>query len=320
MIPDNQTNVVYFSSLIKSQYSSLWNNLEPLLKGRNIDYHFIENTRNIWCRDYMPIQIDEKHCVQFQYFRDYYLTPAQFKYLTIQDEMQYNLNLSIKKVPLIVDGGNIVKSGTKVIMTEKVLSDNKKNHSEKVTLQILRKELKVDDIFIIPRQPNDWSGHADGMVRFYDEHTLLVNYFTQESSSWRKRLDSAIRKTGLNTIDFPYVHSDRRTSDGEYTAHGCYINYADVGDTIFFPKFGNEFSNNDCMALDRAKELFKEPKYQVLSVDADSIAWDGGVLNCCTWNISQPFILTTSYSDTTHRLKMIPPFFFDRILGQKLGE
>jgi agmatine deiminase len=112
MITDNQTNVVYFSSLIKSQFPLLWNNMESLLNERNIDYHFIENTRNIWCRDYMPIQVDEKHCVQFQYFPDYYLTPAQVKYLTIQEGMKYNLNLCIRKVPLIVDGGNIVKFGT----------------------------------------------------------------------------------------------------------------------------------------------------------------------------------------------------------------
>ena len=48
MITDNQTNVVYFSSLLKSRFQSLWDKIEPLLKDRNIDYHFVENTRNIW--------------------------------------------------------------------------------------------------------------------------------------------------------------------------------------------------------------------------------------------------------------------------------
>ena len=233
----------------------------------------------------MPIQVDENHFVQFQYFPDYYLTPKQLKNLTIQDEMLYDLDISLKKVELIVDGGNIVNSRSKAIMTKKVITDNEKKHSEKVTLEILRKELGVDDIFILPRQPNDWSGHADGMVRFYDEHTLLVNDFTQESPSWRKRLDAAIRKTGLNIIDFPYVHSERQSENGEYTAHGCYINFAHVGNTIFLPQFGKEFGNYDVLALNTAKELFKEPKYQVLPVDVESIAWGGGILNCCTWNI-----------------------------------
>lgn len=287
MITDNQTNVVYFSSLLKSKFPLLWDSIEPLLNERNIDYHFIEHTRNIWCRDYMPIQIDEKHCIQFQYFPDYYLTPAQVKYLTIQDEMKYNLSLSVRKVALIVDGGNIVKSGAKVIMTDKVFSDNQ-SHSKEVVLKILRKELQVEGIFIIPRQPGDWSGHADGMLRFYDENTLLVNDFSQETPSWRKRMDLALKKTGLDIIEFPYVHSERKSDDGEYTAHGCYINFAQIGNTIFLPEFGEEFSIYDSVAFNKAKELYEG--YTIVQINADSIAWDGGVLNCCTWNIHKHVI------------------------------
>lgn len=287
MITDNQTNVVYFSSLIKSQFPLLWKYIESLLKERNIDYNFIENTRNIWCRDYMPIQINEKHCVQFQYFPDYYLTPNEVKHLTVQNEMKYDSNLSVRKVPLIVDGGNIVKSKTKAIMTDKVFSDNQ-SHSKEVVLKMLRKELQVEGIFIIPRQPGDWSGHADGMVRFYDEHTLLVNDFSQETPSWRKRIDSALKKTGLDVIRFPYVHSERRSDDGEYTAHGCYINFAQIGKTIFLPEFGEEFSNYDSVAFNKVKELYYG--YTIVQINADSIAWDGGVLNCCTWNIHKAVI------------------------------
>jgi agmatine deiminase len=285
MIIDNQTNVVFFSSLLKTRFASLWEEIEPLLKERKIDYHFVENTRDIWCRDYMPIQVDENCYVQFQYFPDYYLTPKHVKSLTIQDEIQYDIDIKIKKIDLIVDGGNIVKSRTKAIMTKKVITDNIKKHSEKVTLEILRKELHVNEIFIIPRQPNDLSGHADGMVRFYDEDTLIVNDFSQESPSWKKRFDVAIKKTGLKIIEFPYVHSERQAEDGEYTAHGCYINFAQIGDTILFPQFGQEFGNIDALALNTAKDLFKAPKYHVEAINADLIAYEGGVLNCCTWNV-----------------------------------
>jgi agmatine deiminase len=290
MITDSQTNIVFFSSLLKTRFPSLWDKIEPLIKDRNIDFHFIENTRNIWCRDYMPIQVGENQYVQFLYFPDYYLIPKQIKFLTIQDDMQFDLDFKLKRVDLIVDGGNIVKSRTKAIMTKKVITDNIKNHSEKVTLEILRKELKVDEIYIIPRQPNDWSGHADGMVRFYDEDTLIVNDFSQETVSWKKRFEAAIKKTGLKIIEFPYFHSERKAEDGEYTAHGCYINFAQIGATILFPQFGQEFGNHDALALNKAKELFKAPEYHVEPINADAIAFEGGVLNCCTWNIFKPVI------------------------------
>lgn len=129
------------------------------------------------------------------------------------------------------------------------------------------------------------------MVRFYDEETLLVNDFSKETSSWKKRFDAAIKKTDLTIIEFPYVHSERKAEDGEYTAHGCYINFAQVGNIILFPQFGQELGNYDALALNKAKELFRAPKYHVEPINTDSIAWEGGVLNCCTWNILNPQVL-----------------------------
>jgi agmatine deiminase len=290
MITDQQTNAVYFSSLIQSRSPRIWDDIEAVLNACKIDYHFIEGTRNIWCRDYMPIQIDEHTLVQFQYFPDYFLTPEHLKYITIQDETSYHSNMNVRKVPLIVDGGNVVKSLTKAILTEKVISDNKKRHSEKVTLEILRKALQVEEVFIIPKQPDDWSGHADGMLRFYDENTLLVNDFRQASPSWRKRMESALKKTGLKIEEFPYRHSERRNDDGEYTAHGCYINFAQIGNTILFPQFGNEFANFDAQALKRVKELYKGPDFNIYPIEVDLLPSEGGVLNCCTWNIRKPVI------------------------------
>ena len=71
MITDKETNFVYLSSLIKEneKYLPFWKRLEPILTENRIGYGFIENTRDIWCRDYMPIQKDVNDFIQFgQYF------------------------------------------------------------------------------------------------------------------------------------------------------------------------------------------------------------------------------------------------------------
>ena len=34
--------------------------------------------------------------------------------------------------------------------------------------------------------------------------------------------------------------------------------------------------------------MYPEPEFHVVTINADSIAYDGGVLNCCTWNITMP--------------------------------
>lgn len=283
MIADFQTNKVYLSSLIKSgKYETFWKDLEKIFVKHDIRPEFIEGTRDIWCRDYMPVQIDTINYSQFKYFPDYCIDHKNIKWLTIQEEMRYVMPrvTNIKQVDLIVDGGNIVKYGSKAIITEKVFKENKNREKESV-VRILKNALKVDDLNFIPQQPFDYTGHADGMVRFYDENTLLVNDFRKETDTWRKKLNNAIKLTGLKLVEFPYAPSDKKVN-GDYTAKGCYINYAQIGNLIVFPKFG---INEDGKALQMIKKLYPEPRYNVETIDCTAIANEGGVLNCITWNI-----------------------------------
>ncbi len=283
MVTDFETNKLYFSSRIKTEkYAPFWNELVRILSKYGYKPSFIEGTRDIWCRDYMPVQIDENKFSQFKYFPDYCVDHKHIKLLTIQEEMQYKQprKAQIRQIDLIVDGGNIVKSKNKVIMTEKVFAENTNREKKSVTM-MLKKALNVDSIFFIPVQPYDYTGHADGMVRFYDENTLLVNDYSRESESWQKRMASALKQTGLNIIEFPYLASDEKV-DGDYTAMGCYINYAQIGNLILFPQFG---INEDGFALKRIMELYPVPKYHVEPINSNIIANEGGVLNCITWNI-----------------------------------
>jgi agmatine deiminase len=288
MITDIHTNKVYFSSLIKAEkYEPFWTELQKILAIHKIKPEFIEGTRDIWCRDYMPVQLNTIEYAQFKYFPDYCVDHRYIKLLTIQEEMKYKMPrvTYIKPIDLIVDGGNIVKCKNKAIMTEKVFKENK-NRSEKAIIDIITKALKVDELPFIPVQPFDYTGHADGMIRFYNENALLVNDFSKESSTWRKKLDKALKQTGLEIIPFPYLPSEDKF-EGEYTAKGCYINYAQIGNLIIFPQFK---INEDGKALQKIQELYPEPKYVVETIDSNLIAREGGVLNCITWNIYKPII------------------------------
>jgi agmatine deiminase len=141
MVIDIETNKLYFSSLIKAEkYAPLWDELERILLRYGYKPSFIEGTRDIWCRDYMPVQIDENKFSQFKYFPDYCVDHKHIKLLTIQEEMQYKQprKAQIRQIDLIVDGGNIVKSKNKAIMTEKVFAENK-NREKNPSLKCLKK-------------------------------------------------------------------------------------------------------------------------------------------------------------------------------------
>ncbi|MDX9694155.1 MAG: agmatine deiminase family protein [Bacteroidales bacterium] len=281
MITDHETNFVYFSSLIKEneKFAPFWKRLDPILIEHQLGVGFIENTRDIWCRDYMPIQINTNDFVQFEFFPNYLIQPKYINRLTIPTETKIIDRINKRFSKLIVDGGNIVKYKNTAILTEKVIKENSNREPETV-ISILKKDLKVENIFLLPVQPGDISGHADGMVRFLDEKSLLVSDYSYESQSWCKKMDEALEKTGLKIIKFPSESVEEKNMDGDWVAKGVYINFAQIGNLILFPQFGLK---TDKIALDRTKELY--PDCKVIPIDSNEIAEGGGVLNCITWNI-----------------------------------
>lgn len=281
MITDKETNFVYFSSLIKEneKYTPFWKRLVPILNENRIGYGFIENTRDIWCRDYMPIQKNTNEFIQFEYFPDYYLTPKYIAKLTIPAETRIIDKISSKKSKIILDGGNIIKSKKNIILSDKVFIENS-NLDPNTVISTLKKELNVENVFIIPRAPYEMTGHADGMVRFINETDLLVADYSTESESWKREMDKALEKTGLNIFSYPNELVNEKNENGDYVARGVYINFAQIGNVILLPQFGLK---TDLIALKRTKEIFSD--FQVLPINSNEIAVDGGVLNCITWNI-----------------------------------
>ena len=282
MITDKETNFIYFSSLIKEkqQYTPFWKKIQKVLTKKRIGYGFIRNTRDIWCRDYMPIQIDTDKFVQFNFFPDYCLTPQHISKLTIQDEIWVNDKITPIHINLVIDGGNFVKSTSNVILTEKVLKENPKLNKEAIC-DTLKKKIDIDNVFLIPQLPYDITGHADGMVRFINDTDLLVANYSNESKSWRVKMDKALEKTGLNIIPYPSQTVNEKNKDGDYSARGTYINFLQLGNYIFFPLFSLD---TDDYALEETKKLY--PHCRIFPINSNEIAINGGVLNCIAWNKS----------------------------------
>ena len=51
---------VYMSELLKTKYPKECDRLIHILDNHHIKYGFLKGTKDIWCRDYMPIQTSEK--------------------------------------------------------------------------------------------------------------------------------------------------------------------------------------------------------------------------------------------------------------------
>ena len=57
MVTDSFTNIVYFSSLLPEKCPILNAHITEELQKWGIAYGYLTGTKDIWCRDYMPVQI-----------------------------------------------------------------------------------------------------------------------------------------------------------------------------------------------------------------------------------------------------------------------
>jgi len=177
MISDSRANTIYFSDLLRldKRYSETFNDLRQVLDASGMQYDFLKKTKDIWARDYMPIQVSRDKFVELRFDPDYLQGSGRERreLKTYPDIVCDDLGIKTVKSDIILDGRNVIKSDNAVIMTDKFLMENWRTYNEPALIQQLEKLLDTDRIIIIPRDPEDIYRHCDGTVRFIDNDTVL---------------------------------------------------------------------------------------------------------------------------------------------------
>ena len=279
MIIDKQTDKVYFSEYMKdNKYVKDFDEIQNVLDLFNVDYDFLPKTKDIWARDYMPIQISQNVFVEYQYKPDYLQNKKDIKFQTNPTEVCKALNIQTRKTNLIIDGGNIIKSKDCVILTDKALIENKELYTtEELFVTELKKVFKVKNVIIIPWDRHEKFGHADGMIRFINEKTVLMNGYLKEDKPMQVIFD----RLRENNIEWKFLEYNVKEKS---TKNWAYINFLQLKDLILVPKLGIE---EDEQALEQIREYFAE-SYQsdkIRPVSVKTIIKGGGALNCISWNI-----------------------------------
>jgi len=285
MITDAQTNFVYFSGLLKTNpaYETFTQKLTSILSKYHISYEFLEGTNDIWCRDYMPLQVEKNKFIEYRYDPDYLQAKKWRSLKTYPDIVCNKLGLKTIKSDLIIDGGNVIKSENCVILTDKVIVENKLKYTRNQIVSLLKDIFEVETIVLIPwDKENEEFGHADGMIRFINENSVLINgYFKKYDLRFKDSFFGALKANNLEFVELNY-----NTSVAREELNLGYINYLQMKDLLLIPQFGIE---EDEQALEQMKMIFPEyaEKEQIVTIDATSVIKEGGVLNCISWNIVQ---------------------------------
>lgn len=269
--------MLYLSSLLQTNptYKPAANRLFAALYSVGVEYQLIDGTRDIWLRDFMPVQIRDGGFVSFRYEPSYLENEPELK-TNFKNDLSSQFPFSVTYSDINLDGGNVVFSPSKekAIISDRILTENH-NYTQAELIKILEQQLKAQ-VILIPslKKKNDMTGHADGMVRFANENTVIGNYVPSKKGL-EQRIQSVLQGDGIDVIDFPYFSSSHDS------AVGCYLNFLETERHIFLPVFGNEL---DDKAVASAKEIFAK---MIIPVNVNEIAREGGVLNCISWETKQ---------------------------------
>lgn len=270
---NNEGPTVYMSELLMDRYPKTCQTLIKILEKHNTNYSFLKGTKDIWCRDYMPILTESGKLIQFRYEPSYLKGKPEWEdsRSDVEDVCRQN-GICAQISDINLDGGNVLICDGRAILSDRLFPENPNIDKNELVARL--SDLLECEIIIIPTIHGDLTGHADGMVRFVDRETLLGNNLEAEYKYWREGMQKVLTEYRLSYIDVPFFE-DKAHPD---SAIGVYVNYIEVNNLMVVPIFGRE-QDKEVLAI--LRKAF--PNKLIESIDYSDVALEGGLLNCTTW-------------------------------------
>lgn len=281
MLTDNLTNAVYFSGRLPLKCPVLSQSITATLQSYGVPYVILSDTKDIWCRDFMPIQVEKDRFVFYQYTPNYLRdalrlqTNTEEVFRAGENHLQHLLQSAVL-IDLVMDGGNVVKCGDTVVMTEKVFVENKAKTRSEVE-RILKDAFQCDLLFL-PWDHQEKFGHSDGIVHYAGDGKVLLTNYDDISPYYYNRFCKALEKR-FEVI--PLRYETKRP----HARSWAYINFLQIGKLVLVPQLGLE---EDEQALEQIGNAL--PNCEVVGISALESVRRGGALNCISWNIKSKSI------------------------------
>lgn len=242
-------------------------------------YEILKGTHDIWAKDFMPIETMPNQFVQFLYAPDYLMKFSTYERRRTNGAV-FIRNISpqgkVIMSNIILDGGNVVMNDKYAIVSDKIWSENAKIPPFDLIDEL--EDILGRMIILIPRFKDDEIGHADGMVRFLPDGSLLLNAYTGSDAKNGDIVRDMLEAYGFKTHTLCYNPYGNRT---RLDATGMYINYLQVGNNVFVPQFEGSFTDTDIEAQLTLSTHFRG--CNIFPVPCYAIAKKGGLLNCISW-------------------------------------
>lgn len=285
LMHDKDTNVVYFSALLKDKkygHPDFYQRLTQILKDLHIEAKGLNRTNDYWARDYMPIQLGKNEFLRYHYYPDYLVNKDDIGTITDVKNVLLGMGIRCRSTNLIIDGGNMVICDPYIVMTDKIFTENRFNIGDPEFKLLLESELG-HPVIIIPWQSHadDKFGHSDGFIKWCGGNRILMSNlgddYPQEAEDIKRKLENY----GFEVTEMRF--KDKVSTQPNVELNWAYINFLQVGNNIIMPIFKIE---EDKIAYQFIQEAF--PDCNISQIEMKEIAQEGGALHCISWNVYLP--------------------------------
>ena len=276
MITDFQCNMVYFSALLQGRAPVTYANLIAALDKHGVEHRMIPNTNDVWCRDYMPVQVADGDLRGFTYDPDYLQDTEE--YLTSRTDgnklcREMGFEVKMPSRSLVIDGGNVIRCGDKLIMVEKVFSENPYTMAE--TAKAIEEHFNAE-LVVLPWDKYEFYGHADGLVRYIGDGRVQVTNYDRFDKGFTRKVIQILQQ------HFPEVYKLEYDVPKQHKYNWAYINWLQTDKVLLIPSFG---CPEDEQAFEQIASLMPMYEGRIEMVGANDLIRHEGCLNCASWTV-----------------------------------
>ena len=245
----------------------------------NIRFAYVK-TDDVWIRDYGPTSVITSNGGKAFIWNNYYEMYTSYAKLSADaaSELGRYYDVPVYRVPLVVEGGNIISDGKgTVIMFDSVLKNNPDYDVEKLE-NVMKEYYGCNNLILLPSLKGELTGHVDMVVKFVDNDTLMVAE-SEPSFQWYQNFEDIadmLSKTKSSTgLNYKIIRMKLAPGGTDSERFWSYINSLTVNGSVIVPIFGVEEDN-------AALELYKKamPGYNVVGVDMSN--YPVGSVHCQT--------------------------------------
>lgn len=189
-------------------------------------------------------------------------------------------------------GGNLVRCGDYVVMTEKIFQENPGKSPARLLDQL--EALFGAEIILLPWDTRETYGHTDGLLRYVGGNTVVYETYGLPSkdnkdrrfnSSFLRRLAAKLDVRVLDFSDIDSQHPEEQLVDLRW----AYMNWLQVDSLVIMPEFRQTPLSNS-YARQFVSCAFKDAGMDAVieSVEATELVKLGGCFNCVSWTVKTP--------------------------------